>query len=205
MDWQSRYQTGDTPWDKGAVTPVLSELIELKPLCFGSLRRIFVPGCGLGYDALALAETGSTVLGFDIAPMAIERAREAVSGDVDLKYEVGDIFKLSKELIGDFDLVWEHTCFCALDPSFRSQYVEQMWSVLKPNTALLGVFFTNPDVSPNGGPPFGATREEIIKFFSLRFSLEWEREPSRFYEGREGREHVILFRRLPDHSDYSRF
>lgn len=198
MDWQVRYQKGDTPWDKGFTTPVLSELIEYKPLFFGEAKRFFVPGCGFGYDAQALAETGSSVLGVDIAEVAVEKAREMESQKGELSFELGDIFKLGESLSARFDFVWEHTCFCALDPSLRSQYVEQMWKVLKRGGAVLGVFFINPKLKAGEGPPFGASREEIRKLFAPYFQLEWEYEPTRFYKGREGREHVMLFRRLSD-------
>jgi SAM-dependent methyltransferase len=203
VDWQERYQQGDTPWDKGYATPVLSELVEKKPFFFGSNKRIFVPGCGNGYDAHVLAETGSSVLGFDIAPAAIDTASENVQSGLDLKFDLGDIFNLPGKMEKAFDLVWEHTCFCAIDPNMRAQYVEQMWRALKPNAALLGVFFTNPDMPPGEGPPYRSTRDEVRAVFGSHFVLEWEWEPTQFYPGREGREHVMLFRRLADCSELS--
>ncbi|MFC5050505.1 methyltransferase domain-containing protein [Rubritalea spongiae] len=198
MDWQARYQVGDTPWDKGCVTPVLTELIGKNPFFFGESKRFFVPGCGFGYDALAIAETGSSVIGMDIAESAVKQAQRLESAERELSFVSGDIFELAENLYGRFDFVWEHTCFCALDPSLRSRYVEQMWKVLKQGGAVVGVFFINPDVAAGEGPPYGASREEIRALFASHFVLEWESEPKCCYEGREGREHVMLFRRLTD-------
>lgn len=201
MDWQARYEQGDTPWDKGAVTPVLTELLDLKPLFFRAPKHIFVPGCGRGYDAVALANTGVQVLGFDIANDAIESAKRKITSGLALDFEQGDIFTLPEKLVDHFDMVWEHTCFCAIEPSQRAAYVKQMWHALKPNGVLLGVFFTNPDVESGEGPPYKTARDEVREIFGSHFVLEWEREPTKFYQGREGREHVMFFRRLADCSE----
>ncbi|MFT5882844.1 MAG: SAM-dependent methyltransferase [Crocinitomicaceae bacterium] len=193
MDWQKRYLSGDTPWDKGASAPSLLPLFEEKPELFSG-QRVFVPGCGIGYDAKELAEYGLDVVGGDIAPLAIARAKELNPHDVDFR-EL-NIFKIPEGLIGSFDMVWEHTCFCALDPMHRADYVAAMWELLKPNGLVLGVFFTNPDVIPNEGPPYKTSRKELREIFSSHFSLEWVAAPKAFYQGREGREHLMLFKKL---------
>jgi hypothetical protein len=52
MDWEQRYETGDTPWEKGAPAPPLLEWLESR----GSIRGdILVPGCGSGHDVRAIA------------------------------------------------------------------------------------------------------------------------------------------------------
>jgi SAM-dependent methyltransferase len=193
MDWQERYLNADTPWDKGAPAPSLAPLIEQNPEIFKG-KRVFVPGCGIGYDAKELAKNGLDVVAGDIAPIAIARANEDNPNRVDFR-EL-DIFKIPESLLGSFDLVWEHTCFCALEPKLRADYVAAMWKLLKPNGIVLGVFFTNPDVTPNEGPPYKTSSEELREIFSSHFALEWLAEPKAFYPGREGREHLILFKKL---------
>ncbi len=193
MDWQARYLSGDTPWDKGASAPSLLPLLKEKSELFTD-RRVFVPGCGVGHDAKELAEFGLDVVAGDIAPLAIARAKENNPHEVD--FRESDILKNSGSLTAGFDLIWEHTCFCALDPVLRADYVAAMWKLLKPGGVLLGVFFTNPDVIPNEGPPYKTTREELAEIFRSHFALEWVAEPQAFYPGREGREHLMLFKRL---------
>ena len=193
MDWQDRYLSGDTPWDKGASAPSLLPLIEEKPELFSG-QRVFVPGCGIGHDAKELAKYGLNVVGGDIAPLAIARAKVGNPHAVDFR-EL-NILKIPESLVGSFDMVWEHTCFCALDPTLRADYVAAMWGLLKPNGVVLGVFFTNPDVIPDEGPPYKTSCEELREIFSSHFSLEWVAEPKAFYQGREGREHLMLFKKL---------
>ena len=153
-------------------------------------------GCGYGHDARLLARAGCDVTGIDVADYAISKARQGVRDGLSLRYEVADLFQ--SQLDQKYTMAWEHTCFCAIEPGMRAKYVEAVWGMLEQNGCLLGVFFTNPDVEPDEGPPFGASRSEICALFATHFVLEWESEPERFFEGREGREHVMLFRRLSD-------
>ena len=187
-DWENRYRTGDMPWEKGAAHPALVELLKRSPV-HGS---VLVPGCGAGHDVRALAATADEVVGLDIAPSAIARAKAqpAVGGE---RYQLGDLFALPPSLRGKFDVVFEHTCFCAIDPSLREKYVAAVAGALKPGGHLLAVFYLEPGLDPGeAGPPFGVTREELDAFFSPRFTLVCEWKPSGTYPGREGRETLRL-------------
>src|ERR1043166_9113599 len=46
--WESRYQSGDMPWEKGAPSPGLVDFLAAHP----ALPRgtVCVPGCGTGHD-----------------------------------------------------------------------------------------------------------------------------------------------------------
>lgn len=195
MDWQERYALGDTPWDKGAAAPSLDYLIRDCPVLFTSEAEFLVPGCGLGHDALLLASSVGHVVGGDIAPLAVESAAQKAEAIPNLDFMLVNLFDLPNSMLNRFDGVWEHTCFCAIDPSQRAAYVTAMWSALRPAGYLLGIFFINPDVEPGEGPPFGASVGEICEVFSPCFTLEQEMEPKAFYPGREQRERILIFRR----------
>src|SRR5580658_5037416 len=78
-DWETRYKTGDMPWEKGEASPGLVDFLAGHP----GLKRgtVLVPGCGSGHDARVWAGAGFTVTGYDLAPSAIrlsiERTRAA--------------------------------------------------------------------------------------------------------------------------------
>ena len=72
-DWESSWQLGNTPWDAGGPAAQLEALIRADDLPAG---RALVPGCGSGYDVLALAGAGRSTLGLEIAPSAIARFRD---------------------------------------------------------------------------------------------------------------------------------
>ena len=183
-DWESRYESGDMPWEKGAAHPGLVEFLKRSPVH----GRVLVPGCGTGHDVRALAATADEVVGLDIAPSAIARAKAqpAVGGE---RYQLGDLFALPPSLRGTFDVVFEHTCFCAIDPSLRESYVAAVAGALKPGGHLLAIFYLDPGLDPGeSGPPFAVTRGQLNTFFSPHFKLLREWNPAATYPGREGRE-----------------
>jgi len=193
MDWEAAYQIGETPWDKGAGAPELAFV-----LADGLLNgRVLVPGCGLGHDARLIAAGGATeVVGLDIAPSAVEAACALGVGE-NLRFEQGDLFALPERLKGHFSWVWEHTCFCAIDPSLRTSYVNAIGEALQLGGYLVAIFYLNPrDDDDRSGPPFGVTKEELDGFFSKRFELVREWAPRGSYPGREGREWCRLLRRV---------
>ena len=58
----------------------------------------------------------------DIAPSALDQARRfPVAGQE--TYLLADLFDLPAVLIGRFEFVFEHTCFCVIDPQQRPDYV----------------------------------------------------------------------------------
>jgi SAM-dependent methyltransferase len=183
-DWESRYQTGDMPWEKGAAHPALIAFLKSNPV----RGRVLVPGCGLGHDVRALAATADEVVGLDISPSAVTRAKAhpAIGGE---RYVFGNLFALPPSLRGAFDVVFEHTCFCAINPERRTDYVSAVASALVPKGLLLAVFYLDPGLDPGQtGPPFGVAREELDALFGSRFTVVREWAPTATYSGRESRE-----------------
>ena len=93
-----------------------------------------------------------------------------------------------------FDWVWEHTCFCAIDPDLRPCYVEAVATALKPAGKLLLVFFLNPPNQGNG-PPYGVTVAELDKLFANQFTLLQDWQPTQAHPGWEGRERMRLLQK----------
>jgi len=196
-DWDERYRIGDTPWEKGAPAPPLLELLDrLPPESWGG-GPVLVPGCGTGHDVRALAETGLVVVGVDISTMAVERARAvpAVDGE---SYELGDFLDPAWRAGRNFSAVWEHTCFCAIDPAQRPAYSEAVADLLEEGGLLAGVFFLTPHDpgEESAGPPFATSIAEVEERFSPWFERIDGWVPERAYPGREGREWIGLFRKV---------
>lgn len=194
IDWSARYQSGETPWEKGEPHPELPFLLSEFRGLFEEAGSVFVPGCGIGHDA-SLINTihQGEVLGLDLAQEAIARASSKYSAD-GLSWAVGDLF----EWQGSYDLVFEHTCFCAIPPGLRRDYVSKMAELVPAGGHLLGIFFLNPDHEGEEGPPFGVTVDELAEFFGSDFELTWSKPPTKTYEARqgEGRELSMLWRRV---------
>jgi SAM-dependent methyltransferase len=188
-DWDELYRRRETPWEKGKAHPgLLDFLAENEPLS----GEIFVPGCGSGHDVRALSTKTNHVVGVDIATRAIAKAK-ARARIAHEEYVLADLFKLPPEFDHRFDWVFEHTCFCAIDPKLRKPYVETIVRLLKPSGGLLAIFFINPDHGEEG-PPFRVSRAELEKFFGPHFVVEREWVPARTHPGREERELMRILR-----------
>jgi len=190
-DWDDLYERRETPWEKGQPHPGLVDfLAENGPLA----GEIFVPGCGSGHDVRALSTTANHVVGIDIATRAIAKAksRPPIARE---EYALADLFDLPASFDQQFDWVFEHTCFCAIDPSQRTDYVRTIVRLLKPAGRLLAIFFINPD-HDEAGPPYRVSTAELEEFFGKHFALEREWVPTRTHPGREQRELIrVLVRR----------
>lgn len=192
MDWNSRYETKDTPWDKGIATPVLEEIERRHPGIFTG-RSIVAPGCGAGHDVRWLAAQGAQATGLDIAPLAIEQACSLDPAGA-ANYEVADFLDPESPYRGAFDQLWEHTCFCALNPTLRSAYLRAAHRAIKPGGILVGVFFIDPEMDEGEvGPPFGIGSAELFASLSdTGFKAIDSWVPVTGFPGRIGREQVII-------------
>lgn len=187
-DWEARYHSGDMPWEKGEPSPGLIDFLATHP----ELPRgpVAVPGCGTGHDVAAWARAGFETFGCDLAPSAVKLAREriAVAG---LTARIESCDFLRDDPPRKFDWLFEHTLYCAIDPSARDDYVAAVSRWLKPGGQYLAVNYLIPDTD---GPPFGTAREELFRRFSPHFDLLEEWVP-RSYSNRTGLELMLWWRR----------
>ncbi len=191
--WEQRYQEGTTRWDLGRASPALQDWL----LTHGDLPRgqTIVLGAGRGYDAILFAQYGFAVTAVDFAPSAIAATRNlAAACNVNIHLLQRDIFDLVPEFTSQFDYVVEHTCFCAIDPGLRRQYVDLVRSLLRPGGSLVGVFFTH---DRPGGPPFGSTPEELRQYFAPAMQILSLDPVQNSVPSRRGEEHLGWFQVLP--------
>ena len=189
--WEGLYATGGDGWELGQPAPPLQEFVDATPPPRG---RVAVPGCGRGHDARFLARRGYDVVGFDFSPAALTAARALAKRDgVDVDFEQRDIFTLGREYAHAFDGVWEYTCYCAIDPRRRRDYVDVLRAIVRPGGWLLGCFF--PLRAQTAGPPFQVSMSEIRRVLAPAFRIERAFPPVRSVRPRQGREWMVLARR----------
>ena len=192
-DWEQLYQEGDTNWDKSEPSPGLVDWLA-EHGSKGSGGSTLVPGCGFGHDVRAWAQSGYDALGYDLAPSAVAGARERTPKDLDkATFRLGDF--LEDNPFDSFDFVFEHTCYCAIDPSRRDDYAEAVHRWLKPGGQFLAVHYFLP--VDEEGPPFGTDREEVVARFTPRLLLIADWTP-RSYPNRTGLEHMFLWKKKPE-------
>ena len=191
--WEEKYQSDGDRWNLGCPSPPFTNLLA-SPTA-PQAGKVAVLGCGKGHDALLFAGSGFEVVGFDFAPSAITKATStARNRNISAQFLQRDIFTLDQEFSQSFDYVVEHTCFCAIDPSWRSQYVEVVKSILHPGGKLIGLFYTHK--RPNG-PPFGIKPQEILDYFAGDFETVLFQQAKDSIERRQGDEHLAIFQLKP--------
>lgn len=164
--WETLYAEGNRPWDLGEPAPALVAWLKREPAHQG---QAIVLGAGRGHDAIALAQAGYDVTAVDFSSTAIaEAGRLAEAAGARVRLLEQDIFALLPAHAGAYDVVFEHTCFCAIDPAQRDAYVALVHGLLKPGGRLIAVFFTHDEA---GGPPFATTAAEVRERFGPRFEL----------------------------------
>jgi len=188
--WESLYQTKEMPWEKGAPSPGLVDFLASHQNLPG--ETVCVPGCGTGHDVREFAKAGFRTYGYDIAPSAITLGIEKTKSDRFMaNYRRLDFLRDDPPFL--FDWLFEHTLFCAIDPSDRELYVWAVLRWLKPGGQYLAVNYLIPD---QDGPPFGTTRDELWRRFSPHFDLKAEWLP-RSYPNRTRMESMLWWQRKP--------
>lgn len=156
IDWNARYEGGDLPWDSGQPDPWLVQHV----LASEARGRALDVGCGTGTNALWLARRGFDVLGVDVSPRAIEKAR-AKQGDEPLacRFEVFDFLgaELGEPL---FDLVFDRGCFHVFDePAQRARFAQQVAAALAPAGEWLSLIGSTEGPPREEGPPRRTVRD----------------------------------------------
>ncbi len=184
--WGDAYQQNDTPWDQNREHPSLPEVLPQLKLI---KAKVLVLGSGRGHDAAFLANAGHLVTAVDFSAEAIAGANELYGQVENLTIVKGDAFKLPENWTNRFDLIFEHTCYCAIPTDRRNELVKVWRKLLTPQGRLLGVFFAN---ETQGGPPFGGSewevKERLRKNFSFMYWTRWRRSS----EKRKGKELVVF-------------
>ncbi|KDQ14735.1 hypothetical protein BOTBODRAFT_32484 [Botryobasidium botryosum FD-172 SS1] len=196
--WVDAWQHGLVPWDHGGIQPPLRELFESKAIDFNVPRsgRALVPGCGRGYDAIYLASLGYETVGLDLSPKAVAAAEEWKASQqpppTSLSFIAGDFFKVDAGL---FDIVYDWTFFCAFPPEVRPAWGKRMGELIKPGGYLIALAYPL-DGDRKGGPAYSVSIEAYDESLGSGWTKTLEYVPTQMSEGHEGREKVVVWKRV---------
>ncbi len=190
--WEKRYQSDDTGWDLGGPTPIFDNWIQFQE----DSLSICILGAGNGWDAINFAEKGHNVTAVDFAESAIVNMNTlAQERGIQINLIHSDIFDLCKLFNHTFDIVLEYTCFCAINPARRTDYVRMTNQILKPDGKLVALLFPIDKDINDDGPPFVVDLDSTISLFSKYFILDRKEIPSLSIERRNGREVFVIFKK----------
>jgi cyclopropane fatty-acyl-phospholipid synthase-like methyltransferase len=167
--WEGLYATAEVaslPW----YTPNLDADFErsLKDHARKG-SKILDLGTGPATQAMNLARRGFEVLGTDISPSAIRKARAAAKkAGLSIDFRVDDILrsKLEANLV---DVIVDRGAFHVLPPEERPVYVETVHRVLRPGGRLLLKCFS--DKEPGTWGPYRIAAKELRGYFRDKFEV----------------------------------
>ncbi len=96
----------------------------------------------------------------DFAEQAVKEMQSRLKPGLPMEVIQADIFDLPAFMKEEFDYILEYTCFCAIDPQRRADYIESVSSLLKPGGHYIALAF--PIGKRTGGPPFLVSPDELI-------------------------------------------
>lgn len=183
--WDKCWEEKAIPWDVGGVTPVIAHLAPLLPQ-----GRALVPGCGSGYDVLALASASRHVVGLDISDGALRIARELAAASSNAQWvEFVNADFYTWDPMKPFDLIFDYTFFCAMEPHMRSAWAKRIAELLAPHGELLTLMFPLDD--HKGGPPYAVSKEAYEEVLHpLGFKAFYCEDNRLAVDSRKGREIV---------------
>lgn len=164
--WNQWYADDLTPWEIDHPQPAWVSLIESETI----RAPILDSGCGTGEHTLMLAERGLEVLGVDLSPVAIDRARQkAKRRGVNAEFAVGDVLRLP-ELDRRFVTVIDSAVFHVFDDTDRARYVASLASVVEPGGVVHLLAFS--DKVPGDAGPRRVSQAELRDAFADGWEVE---------------------------------
>jgi thiopurine S-methyltransferase len=179
--WHDRWGSNDIAFHKNEANPLLVKYFGALSLAKNS--RVFVPLCGKTLDIPWLLSKGYRVAGAELSKIAIEQLFEELgvqptvkrAGGVEhysaanIDIFVGDIFHLSRKLLGSVDAIYDRAALVALPEELRNRYTAHVTAITETAPQLLICY--EYDQSLMEGPPFSVTNEEVNRHYSERYEV----------------------------------
>ena len=97
-------------------------------------------------EYLRLYNAGYPTTGIDIVEFAVSEAQKIHQGSENLSFVKADLFDPELPTQKTYGAIWEHTCYCAILPEQREDYIEAVANLLENNGLFIGLFFTNTEM-----------------------------------------------------------
>lgn len=156
-EWDDRYRTGNVPWDRPGASEHLAWAVEAFGIAPGKAIDIC---CGTGTNVIWLAQRGFEVVGVDIAPRAIAKARaKAADAGVDCTFVAADFLGETVDG-GPFAFAFDRGGFHSIEGAeARAAFARNVAALLAPGGLWVSVMGSTDAPPRETGPPRVSARE----------------------------------------------
>jgi thiopurine S-methyltransferase len=179
--WHAKWAENKIAFHESKPNPLLTKNYDTLSLEENS--RIFLPLCGKSLDIAWLLSKGHHVVGAELSEKAIQHlfndlnVEPAISNLGEFKQYhhtnidifVGDIFNMTRELLGEIDAIYDRAALVALPKETRIQYTQHLSHITQNAPQLLLCY--EYDQSIIQGPPFSVSTAEIKDHYGTRYEL----------------------------------
>ena len=181
--WHDRWATNQIGFHQPAANPLL--VTHCAALALPSAGRVLLPLCGKTLDIAWLLAAGYQIVGVELSELAVQQLfaelgatpRIQVLNDALQRYEtdnltvfVGDIFALSREVLGSVDAIYDRAALVALPATLRPRYASHLTAISAGARQLLVSFDYEQSQLP--GPPFAVLAEELSELYGQHYELQ---------------------------------
>jgi len=175
--WQSEEKNGESKpkFDCNRTEPALVHFLAKNTTFVPELQktksaRVLVPGCGRGYALVTFSSTffdSENIVGLEVSETA-RNACEAYQSENKSKAKcvVEDFFTHDDK----YDVIYDCTFLCAIQPTQRHVWAEQMRNLTKKGSRVISLVFPLGDFK--GGPPFALSPELVKSLLQNDFDVE---------------------------------
>lgn len=179
--WHQKWAEGKLGFHKSAAHPLLVK--HFPALTLPANSRIFLPLCGKTLDIAWLLSQGCRVVGAELVETAIAQLFAELGVEPQItesgalkRYStenvdifVGDIFEVSRELLGEVDAVYDRAALVALPQDIRDRYTAHLVHITETAPQLLITF--EYDQALMTGPPFSINRAEVERQYGAHHHI----------------------------------
>lgn len=179
--WHDRWASNEIGFHKSEVNPLLVKYVN--ELALGKGSRVFVPLCGKTLDIFWLLSNGYCVAGAELSAMAVEQlfAQLEVKPTITRHGEihhyqadsidifVGDVFNVTKSMLGPVDAIYDRAALVALPPNLRSRYAVHLLEITDRAPQLLISYEYDQRLAE--GPPFSISKEEVHRHYEHHYTV----------------------------------
>ena len=180
--WKQAWELNNIGFHKSRPHPLLVQHFKAINLLEGA--RIFLPLCGKTLDVAWLLSQGIQVSGVEVSQLAIEQLFQELGVEPsitecgkftcysgkNLCIYIGDVFDLSRELIGEMDAIYDRAALVALPEELRIKYTKHLIEITGAAPQLLITF--EYDQNLKSGPPFSVDLDELNRHFKDTYTLK---------------------------------